>query len=109
MAAARANLSEAGLSDHVAILHGDAMTTLHDIRGPIDLVLLDGWKELCHPVLRSLESRISAGALAVADDINLPSMNSYLEYVRNPANGYVTVAFPVDDGMEISCWTGRTD
>jgi predicted O-methyltransferase YrrM len=105
VAAARANLVEACLSDHVAILPGDAMTTLNDIRGPIDLVLLDGWKDLCLPVLRSLESRLSAGALIVADDINLPSMSSYLEYVRNPANGYVTVAFPVDDGMEISCWT----
>jgi predicted O-methyltransferase YrrM len=106
VAAARANLVEAGLSDHVAILPGDAMTTLNGIRGPIDLVLLDGWKDLCLPVLRSLESRLSAGALIVADDINLPSLSSYLEYVRNPANGYVTVAFPVDDGMEISCWTG---
>jgi predicted O-methyltransferase YrrM len=105
VAAARANLVEARLSDHVAILPGDAMTTLNDIRGPIDLVLLDGWKDLCLPVLRSLESRLSAGALIVADDINLPSMSSYLEYVRNPANGYVTIAFPVDDGMEISCWT----
>ena len=105
VAAARANLVEAGLSDNVAILPGDAMTTLNDIRGPIDLVLLDGWKDLCLPVLRSLESRLSAGALIAADDINLPSMSSYLEYVRNPANGYVTVEFPVDDAMEISCWT----
>jgi predicted O-methyltransferase YrrM len=106
VAAARANLVEARLSDHVAILPGDAMTTLNDVRGPIDLVLLDGWKDLCLPVLRSLESRLSAGALIVADDINLPSMRSYLEYVRNPANGYLTVAFTVDDGMEIGCWTG---
>ena len=106
VAAARANLVEARLSDHVAILPGDAMTTLNDIRGPIDLVLLDGWKDLCLPVLRSLESRLSPGALIVADDINLPSLSNYLEYVRNPASGYVTVAFPVDDGMELSCWTG---
>jgi len=105
VAAARANLVEARLSDHVSILSGDAMTTLNDIGGPIDLVLLDGWKELCLPVLRTLESRLSAGALIVADDINLPSMSGYLEYVRNPANGYVTIAFPVEDGMEISCWT----
>ena len=59
------------------------------------------------PVLRALESRLSAGALIVADDIKLTSMSSYLEYVRNPVNGYATVAFPVDDGMEISCWTAR--
>jgi predicted O-methyltransferase YrrM len=108
-AAARANLIESCLSDQVAILPGDAMTTLKDIRGPIDLVLLDGWKDLCLPVLRSLESRLSAGALIVADDIELPSMSSYLEYVRNPVNGYATIAFPVDDGMEISCWTVRAN
>jgi predicted O-methyltransferase YrrM len=107
VARARANLVEAGLTDYVVILPGDAMITLNDIRGPIDLVLLDGWKDLCLPVLRSLESRLSAGALIVADDINMPSISSYLEYVRNPANRYATVAFPVNDGMELSCWTGR--
>jgi hypothetical protein len=34
-------------------------------------------------------------------------MADYLAYIRDPANGYVTVAFPVEDGMEVSCWTGR--
>jgi predicted O-methyltransferase YrrM len=105
--AARANLAEAGLADRVTILLGDAMTTLNDIPGPIDLVLLDGWKDLCLPVLRSLESRLAIGALIVADDISLPSLSGYLEYVRHPANGYVSVAFPVEDGMEISCWTAN--
>jgi predicted O-methyltransferase YrrM len=103
--AARANLEEAGLSDRVTILLGDARTTLHDIPGPIAFVLLDGWKELCLPVLQSLEPRLATGALVVADDIGLPSLSGYLEYVRQPANGYVSVAFPVEDGMEISCWT----
>lgn len=103
--AARANLAEAGLADCVTILLGDAMTTLSDVPGPIDLVLLDGWKDLCLPVLRSLESRLAIGALIVADDIPLPSLSGYLEYVRHPANGYVSVAFPVADGMEVSCWT----
>jgi predicted O-methyltransferase YrrM len=104
--AARANLEAAGLVDRVTILVGDATTTLTDVPGPIDLVLLDGWKELCLPVLQSLESRLSTGALIVADDINLPSLRGYLEYVRDPAKGYVSVAFPVEDGMEISLWTG---
>jgi predicted O-methyltransferase YrrM len=106
-AAARANLAEAGLTDRVTILLGDAMTTLNDIPRPIDLVLLDGWKDLCLPVLRSLESRLAIGALIVADDINLPSLSGYLQYVRHPANEYVSVTFPVEDGMEISCWSGN--
>jgi predicted O-methyltransferase YrrM len=103
--AARANLEEAHLADRVTILLGDAMTTLIDIPGPIDFVLLDGWKELCLPVVQSLEPRLAIGALIVADDINLPSLSGYLDYVRHPANGYVSLAFPVEDGMEISCWT----
>lgn len=105
--AARANLDEARLGDHVTILPGDAMTTLNDVPGPFDRVLLDGWKDLCLPLLRSLESRLASGALIVADDIKLSSLSGYLEYVRDPANGYVSTAFLVEDGMEISCWTSR--
>jgi predicted O-methyltransferase YrrM len=103
IAAARANLAEAGLGEHVTILAGDARETLASLPGPIGFVLLDGWKDLCLPVLRSLESRLAAGALVVADDVTMSSMAGYLEYVRDPANGYVTVEFPVEDGMEISC------
>lgn len=103
--AAQANLEEAHLMDSVTILLGDARTTLNDVAGPVDFVVLDGWEDLCLPVLRLLESRLSLGALIVADDINLPSLSGYLEYVRSPQNGYVSVPFPVEDGMEVSCWT----
>jgi citrate lyase subunit beta / citryl-CoA lyase len=71
------------------------------------LVLLDGWKDLCLPVLRLLEPKLAPGALIAADDITFADMAGCLDYIRDPANGYVTVAFPVEDGMEISSWTGR--
>jgi predicted O-methyltransferase YrrM len=105
--AATANLAEAGVGGAVTILAGDALETLADVAGPVGLVLLDGWKDLCLPVLRLLEPRLAPGALVVADDITFASMGEYLDYVRDPAHGYVTVAFPVEDGMEVSCWTGR--
>jgi predicted O-methyltransferase YrrM len=101
--AARKNLIDAGVSDRVTILAGDALDTLRDVRGPIGFVLLDGWKNLCLPVLRLLEPQLAPGALVVADDTGQASMADYLAYVRDPVNGYVSVAFPVDDGMEISC------
>jgi predicted O-methyltransferase YrrM len=103
VAAARANLEEAGVAGQVTILAGDALETLADVPGPIGLVLLDGWKPLCLPVLRLLEPRLSPGALVVADDVTFTDMADYLDYVRDPANGYVSVNFPVEDGMEISC------
>jgi predicted O-methyltransferase YrrM len=107
VAAAGANLREAGVDAAVTILEGDALETLAGVPGPVGLVLLDGWKDLCLPVLRLLEPKLTPGALVAADDTNGPAMADYLAFIRDPANGYVTVAFPVEDGMEISCWTGH--
>jgi predicted O-methyltransferase YrrM len=104
--AARSNLKEAGVDGAVTILAGDARETLADIPGPVGLVLLDGWKNLYVPVLRLLEPKLAPGALVVADDTNMASVAEYLAYVRDPASGYVSVAFPVEDGLEISSWTG---
>jgi predicted O-methyltransferase YrrM len=105
--AAQANLQQAGVDAAVTILAGDARQTLADLPGPVGLVLLDGWKDLCLPVLRLLEPKLAPGALVAADDNDHAGMADYLQYVRDPANGYVSVSFPVDDGVEISSWTGR--
>lgn len=106
VAAARKNLEEAGLAGVATILEGDARETLPGLPVSIGLVLLDGWKELCLPVLRLLEPRLKPGALVIGDDSSFSTMADYLAYVRDPANGYVSVAFPVEDGMEVSCFTG---
>lgn len=106
VSAARANLRQAGVDSPVTVLAGDARETLAGVPGPIGLVLLDGWKDLYLPVLHLLEPRLVPGALVVADDSTFPSVADYLAYVRDPAHGYVTVSFPVEDGMEISSWTG---
>jgi predicted O-methyltransferase YrrM len=103
VAAARGNLGRAGLAERVTVLPGDALTTLADVPGPIDLLLLDGWKDLYLPVLRLLEDRLPTGALVLADDTTMASVGEYLDYVRDPANGYAGVDFPVEDGVELSC------
>jgi predicted O-methyltransferase YrrM len=107
VAAARANLEEAGVAGPVTILQGDALETLATVSGPVGMVLLDGWKDLCLPVLGILQPKLAAGALVAADDITHARMAPYLGFIRDPASGYVSVAFPVEDGMEISSWTGR--
>ena len=101
--AAQRNLAEAGVGGSVDIRPGDALRTLAEVPEPIGLVFLDSWKDMCLPVLQLLEDRLAPGALVVADDVNQSSLSPYLAYVRDPANGYVSVIFPVEDGMEISC------
>lgn len=105
VARATANIAEAGLADWVTILEGDALKTLATIDTPVEFVLMDGWKNLYLPVLHLLEPRLTAGALVIADDtISLAhEMGNYLGYVRDPANGYLSVLFPDADGLEITC------
>ena len=103
--AAAAIFAEVGLDDLITVLEGDALQTLAHIDGPVNFVLLDGWKDLYLPVLQLLEPRLSPGALVVADNTGLPDTAPYVDYVRDPAKGYVSVSFPVrdSDAMEISC------
>jgi predicted O-methyltransferase YrrM len=105
VAAAQATFAETGLNDIITVLAGDALTTLQSLDGPVDFVLLDGWKELYLPVLDLLEPRLSSGALVVADNTSMPELQPYLDRVRDLANGYVSVSFPArdSDSMEISC------
>jgi predicted O-methyltransferase YrrM len=104
-AQARANIAEADLADQVTILEGDALETLAGLTTPVQFVLLDGWKNLYLPVLRLLEPRLTPGALVVADDtVSMAAqMADYLAYVRDPGRGYLSIAFPESDGLEISC------
>ena len=105
--AAAENLEQAGLAGVVTILQGDALETLASVTGPVGFVLLDGWKELYLPVLRLLQPRLTPGALIVADDTTYDSASGYLAHIRDPDNGFVSVAVPVDDGIEVSSWTSR--
>jgi predicted O-methyltransferase YrrM len=101
---AREHIEEAGLSDHVEVREGDALETLRDLDGPVDLLFLDGWKSLYLPVLKLLEPRLRPGAAVIGDDLRLfpEQLQPYLDRVRNPENDYVSVEIPIGDGMELS-------
>ena len=102
---AQENFRTAGLADLVEIRVGDAFETLKaGIAGGIDLLLLDGWKPLYLPMLKFLEPRLSPGALIVADDLAVApdALASYVGYVREGSNGYVSVEVPLGDRIEIS-------
>jgi predicted O-methyltransferase YrrM len=103
--AAKKTFADTGLDDLITVLEGDALSTLADVDGPVGFVLLDGWKELYLPVIKLLEPSLSAGALIIADNTSMDDTKPYLDHVRDPGNGYVSVNFPVRDGdsMEISC------
>ncbi|HEX9175674.1 O-methyltransferase [Mycobacterium sp.] len=105
VAAAKKTFADIGLDDLITVLEGDALSTLEAVDGSVDFVLLDGWKELYLPVVKLLEPRLSPGALIVADNTEMADTRSYLDHVRDPDNGYVSVNFRARDAdsMEITC------
>jgi predicted O-methyltransferase YrrM len=102
--AAQRNFAEAGVSDLIDLRVGDALATLTDVPGPIDLLLLDGWPDLALPVLRLLEPALRAGSLILVDDVDMDWGSDVhgplLSYLGDPGNGYASVKVPMGDGVQ---------
>ncbi len=104
VAKANRHLAAAGLSQFAEIRAGDALQTLRDVGGTVDLLFLDGWKLMYPDVLKLTMPGLRQGAVVLADDVTLfpDDMASYLAFVRDPANGFVTATLPLGDGIEYS-------
>ena len=107
IAAARANLAEAGLDGVAEIRDGDAMQTFADLPAPIDLVLLDGWKDLYLPMIEMLAPKLRPGAVVLADNVRTfkRALAPYLDYVQSGKNGFQSVTLPFPSGFEYSVRT----
>ena len=87
---------------------GDARESLAALDGPIDLLFLDGWKDLYLPMLKLLEPKLRPGALVLADDTKpfRRRLAGYLAHVRAAENGYRSLDLPLGDGLEVSMRIG---
>jgi len=103
------HLEQAGLSEVAEVRLGDAMQTLAETPAPIDLLFLDGWKDLYLPLLRMLEPRLRPGSLVLADNIFTfkKDLRPYVDYVQDPGHGYDSATLSVSDGVEYSIYRGR--
>ena len=102
--AARQHIEEAGLSDYVEIIEGDARETLQNMDTEWDFVLLDGWPDMVYTIFRLIEPRLKKGAVIAVDDVAgfQPSMKDYLDYVRNPGNGYLSATVYPKNAIEFT-------
>jgi predicted O-methyltransferase YrrM len=107
VAAARANLAEAGLSDYADIREGDLRQTLRDLPGPIDFMLVDIWIPMALPALRLVTPHLRPAALVVCDNVVAGRAHyaDYLDYVRDPAGPFISITLPGHGGLEISLKT----
>jgi predicted O-methyltransferase YrrM len=107
-ARAVANLKQAGLDAFSDVRLGDAMETLRDVPDPVDLVLLDGWKDLYLPILKLLTPRLRRRAVVMADNIFTfkKDLRPYVSYVQSGDNGFESTTLRISDGFEFSVYVG---
>jgi predicted O-methyltransferase YrrM len=107
-AKAAQHLAEAGLSDFAEVRLGDARETLQDVPAPVDLVLLDGWKDLYLPILELVKPKLRRGSLVLADNIFTfkKGLRPYVEHVQSEANGFRSSTLHLSDGFEMSLYLG---
>jgi predicted O-methyltransferase YrrM len=107
---ALANLERAGVSDVVDVRLGDALETLREVPEPVDLVLLDGWKDLYLPVLELLAPRLRAGSVVLADNIFTfrKSLRPYVDHMQSGRHGFASTTLKISDGFEYSVCLTRT-
>ncbi len=106
---AEANLAEAALAEVSEVRLGDALETLRDLPEPIDLVLLDGWKDLYLPVLELVTPKLRPAAVVLADNIFTfrKSLRPYVEYMQSGSHGFVSTTLHIADGFEYSVYVGK--
>ncbi|MCW5688365.1 MAG: class I SAM-dependent methyltransferase [Pseudolabrys sp.] len=107
-AAARANWAEAGLDAFIDLREGDALETLAGLRGPVDFVLIDTWIPLALPALKLLTPHLRRGAIVMCDNVRqfAKAYRPYTDHVRDPANGFRSMLWPGQGGVELSVWNG---
>ena len=107
VATARRNLADAGLSDYAEIREGDARETLRDLGGPVDFVLIDGWPlaegpSLARQVIEIVAPQLRTGGYVMNDNAE----PDFLEFIRDPTNGFLSVTLPLKGGTELSAKVG---
>jgi predicted O-methyltransferase YrrM len=102
------NLEEADLGEFAEIRAGDAMETLTELSDPVDLVLLDGWKDLYLPVLELIKPRLRPGAVVLADNIFTfrKALRPYVDYMQCGQNGFSSTTLAISEGFEYSVYLG---
>jgi predicted O-methyltransferase YrrM len=107
--AATKNVQAAGLSRLVKILPGDALETLRAVEPPIDLVFLDGRKDLYLPVSKLLHPKLRPGAVVLSDNVHSfkKEVAPFIEYVQSGRNEFASSTINISDGIELSVFQGE--
>jgi predicted O-methyltransferase YrrM len=98
---ANKTFKKAGLESYISLLEGDALETLKQVDKPIDLLFLDGWKELYLPVFRLLEPFFHTNTLVFVDNTNMKGVKHFLKEISKESEKYQIEPLMFDKGNTV--------
>ncbi|MBP0903183.1 O-methyltransferase [Mariniflexile gromovii] len=75
------NFKKAGVNDLIELRIGDAVETLKNHNEPIDLLLLDGWKDLYLSIFQMLEPNFHANTFIYVDNAEMAETQLFLKEI----------------------------
>jgi caffeoyl-CoA O-methyltransferase len=103
----RRNVADAGLSDWVDLVEGDAFETLSAIDDVFDVVFLDAEKEDYERLFGLARGKLEPGALVVADNVlsHEETLGAYSRARQDDAT-LASLTVPLDRGLELTVILG---
>jgi predicted O-methyltransferase YrrM len=101
---AAANISRAGLTDVVRVVHGDAFKEIPKLAGTFDLVFLDAWKPDYQKFFDMVFPRMTPGAVFTAHNVinKKNDMEPFLKTIQTHPQLFTSIVSPGSEGMSVS-------
>lgn len=79
------NFKNAGVNELIEVRIGNALETLKNYKETINLLLLDGWKDLYLPLFQLLEPNFDANTIVYLDNADMAESRLFLDIInQNP-------------------------
>ncbi|RKR13014.1 putative O-methyltransferase YrrM [Maribacter vaceletii] len=83
---AKENFKKAGVDNLIEVREGNALETLKSYNKPIDLLLLDGWKDLYLPLFKMLEPNFHENTIVYVDNADMADSQEFLKSISKNNN-----------------------
>jgi len=101
---AAGNISRAGLTDVVRVVHGDAFKEIPKLQGTFDFVFLDAWKPDYQKFFDIVFPRMTPGAVFAAHNVvnKKTEMEPFLKTIQTHPQLFTSIVSPGSEGMSVS-------
>jgi predicted O-methyltransferase YrrM len=98
------NITRAGLTDVVRVVHGDAFKEIPKLQGTFDFVFLDAWKPDYQKFFEAVFPRMTPGAVFTAHNVinKKNDMEPFLKTIQTHPQLFTSIVSPGSEGMSVS-------